>query len=195
LIVDCWYGWIDEGFRAWVRENYDWIRLVYVPAACTPKAQPMDAGIIAKIKAIMRKFYGTWVCELTQDQINNGIEPSLIKVPNDVPTCKLNLFEWLSKTVEQLNIDPACVAHCWESTLLLSAWEHKVQVEASKKAAELFPNLAGADPPSEEDRDAGYMGMPFVNGTDEEWMSWVMEWVRDDASLQRFAPHDASIAP
>jgi hypothetical protein len=135
------------------------------------------------------------VCELTQDQINNGIEPSLIKVPNDVPTCKLNLFEWLSKTVEQLNIDPACVAHCWESTLLLSAWEHKVQVEASKKAAELFPNLAGADPPSEEDRDAGYMGMPFVNGTDEEWMSWVMEWVRDDASLQRFAPHDASIAP
>ena len=32
-----------------------------------------------------------------------------------------------------------------------------------------------------------------INGTDEEWMSWVMEWVRDDASLQRFAPHDASI--
>ena len=37
--------------------------------------------------------------------------------------------------------DQAGVRHCWEATELLQAWEHDVQVEASSKARQLFPNL------------------------------------------------------
>jgi len=54
LIVDCWWGWLDASFRDFVKRNYPWIRLLFVPAGCTPVAQPMDAGIIAKVKGILR---------------------------------------------------------------------------------------------------------------------------------------------
>ncbi len=202
IIVDCWYGWLDAGFKAWVAEKYPWIRFIFVPAACTPVAQPMDAGIIAKIKGKLRKMYGSWVVKLTQEQIKNGVEPSAIKVPADVPTCKKNLFEWLSESVSLLNQDKEGVVHCWESTQLLRAWERKVQVEASQKVKKLFPNLVevptvdlggepdgdggardegsdgdgGARDEGSEDQQAGELGVPFTQTEDdEEWTGWV-DW-------------------
>jgi hypothetical protein len=51
-----------------------------------------------------------------------------INVPADVPTCKKNLFEWLSTTVDQCNEDQAGIVHCWEKIDLLKAWERAVQV-------------------------------------------------------------------
>jgi hypothetical protein len=43
LILDCWWGWLGA-FITWLKDTYPFIKLVYVPAACTPKGQPMDAG-------------------------------------------------------------------------------------------------------------------------------------------------------
>ena len=54
--------------------------------------------------------------------------PEKINVPADVPTCKKNLFEWLSTTVDQCNEDQAGIVHCWEKIDLLKAWERAVQV-------------------------------------------------------------------
>ena len=133
LILDCWWGWLDANFRAWLAAEYPWIRLLFVPAACTPVAQPMDAGIIAKIKGILRRLYGAWVVMITQEQIKAGVKPEEIKVPMDVPTCKKNLFKWLSESTNVLNNDKTGIVHCWESTKLLRAWEREVQVEAARK--------------------------------------------------------------
>jgi hypothetical protein len=189
LIVDCWYGWIDAGFKEWLSARYPWLRLIFVPAACTPVAQPMDAGIIAKIKGVMRKLYGTWAVFLTQEQIKKGVNPNEIKVPADVQTCKKNLFEWLSQSADKLNSDKAGIVHCWAQTKLLQAWERTVQAEASMKVKELFPNLAevpavdlttGGDGGARdvgsatEDKEAGGLGKPFMETAEEdEWMEWV----------------------
>ena len=140
----------------------------------------MDAGIIAKIKGKLRKLYGSWVIKLTQEQILKGIAPEAIKVPADIPTCKKNLFEWLSETVSLLNQDKEGVVKCWEKTLLLRAWERKVQVEASSKVKQLFPNLADvpmvdldtepdghARDVGSEDEEAGELGLPFTHTEDD----------------------------
>jgi hypothetical protein len=149
----------------------------------------MDAGIIAKIKGLLRKLYGAWVVFLTQEQLNKGTKPEEIKVPADIPTCKKNLFRWLSQTVDTLNSDKTGVAHCWEQTELLKAWERSVQVEASQKVKELFPNLkdvpavdlttggdGGARDVGSEDKEAGELGKPFTQTEDdEEWKEWI-DW-------------------
>jgi len=57
LLVDCWWGWLDEEFRKWVRDEHPWILLLYVPARCTPVAQPNDAGIIAMLKGEQQNIY------------------------------------------------------------------------------------------------------------------------------------------
>ena len=64
-----------------------------------------------------------------------------------------------------MNKDPAGIVHCWEGTELLRAWEGPVQAEAcgmDKKI--LFPKWSGEHPPTdlEEDLEAGFMGLPFI---------------------------------
>ena len=77
----------------------------------------------------------------------------------------------------------------WEQTELLKAWERPVQVEASGKVKELFPNIAdvpaidlttgsdgGACDVGAEDPKAGNLGTPFMQTEDdEEWTGWV-DW-------------------
>ena len=44
----------------------------------------MDAGIIAKLKALLRKRYQAWVIKQTVDQITSGKDPSEIIISSDV---------------------------------------------------------------------------------------------------------------
>jgi hypothetical protein len=46
-------------FRHYVQNHYPWLRLLFVPAACTDLAQPADRGFISWLKAHMRKYYTT----------------------------------------------------------------------------------------------------------------------------------------
>ena len=46
----------------------------------------------------------------------------------NIPTCKKNLIEWLSQSVDELNQDQASIVHCSKNTDLLRAWDHDVQV-------------------------------------------------------------------
>ena len=93
VVVDTWWGWLEgkakkhrasAEFKSWLTKTYPWIRLIYVPAGCTPVAQPMDAGIIAKLKALLRKRYQAWVIKQTVDQITSGKDPSEIIISSDV---------------------------------------------------------------------------------------------------------------
>ena len=82
----CTWGWLDGTFRRRLQTNYPWICLVFVLGSYTPKAQPMDAGIIAKLKGKLRAHYSGWVISLTRDQLENGIQPEEVKIPMDIPT-------------------------------------------------------------------------------------------------------------
>ena len=87
LIIDCWYGWLE--IIPWIKVKYPWIRVIVVPASCTPVAQPMDRGIIAKLKALLRKIYNKWVIWLVTMQLDAGTAPNAVKVPCPPasPTC------------------------------------------------------------------------------------------------------------
>ncbi len=63
----------------------------------------MDARVIAKIKAILRKLYGAWVVDLTVEQLTAGTEPSEISIPSDVPNSMKNLLRWVSTACTQIN--------------------------------------------------------------------------------------------
>ena len=43
-------------------------------------------------------------------------QPEEIKIPADVPSCKRNLFSWLSEIIDDMNTNPARIIHCWETT-------------------------------------------------------------------------------
>ena len=68
--------------------------------------------------------------------VRQGVKPEAIKVPQDIPTMKKNLFQWLSQVGEHMNnTDKKGVSHCWATTGLLGAWERDVQVPRAHRHA------------------------------------------------------------
>ena len=62
-IIDCWPVHIGEEFRAWMKQGYSNILVLYVPPNCTGKLQPQDV-VVQKplkggIKAGFREFQVT----------------------------------------------------------------------------------------------------------------------------------------
>ena len=115
---------------------------------------------------VVRRMYNSWVISLVISQLKFKAAEQ-VTVPSDVPTCKTNLFKWLSAAVDELNKDGTGILHCWTKTKLLRAWEGPVQAEAARRAEELFPNMSNGDflpADFKEDEEAGFMGLPFTLG-------------------------------
>ena len=162
LLIDVWWGWLHEGFRTWLRRSYPWLLFLYVPASCTPIGQPMDMGIIAKLKAFLRACYGRWACCLVTSQlVREGVMQPEVDIPHDLPTLRRNLTEWLSSSVQHLNqSNTAGMVKCWEKSSLLTAWEPASAMEAGRllAAGKLFSNekeAGAATEGAEPDEQAG----------------------------------------
>ena len=50
LLLDLWCHHRSAEFRNWVKDNYPWIKLVYIPGGCTGKVQPADVGLNRPMK-------------------------------------------------------------------------------------------------------------------------------------------------
>ena len=118
LIVDCWYGWKDEdkkktlmSFRHYVRNHYPWLRLLFVPAACTDLDQPADRGYISWLKAIMRAFYTDVISKAVLEQLKSGIALSEIKIDTSAPYLKGMLAKAFAKALSELPREK--VVACW----------------------------------------------------------------------------------
>ena len=106
LIVDCWYGWKDQDkkktlitFRHYVKDNYPWLRIIFVPAACTDLAQPADRGFISWLKANMRAFYTDIISKEVLRQLRAGATISSIKIDTSAPYLKRMLANSFAKAL------------------------------------------------------------------------------------------------
>ncbi|KAF8226616.1 hypothetical protein L208DRAFT_1079822, partial [Tricholoma matsutake] len=50
--IDVWSVYRGEPFRMWMKTEYRWIKIVFIPGRCTGKFQPNDMGIQCIIKHI-----------------------------------------------------------------------------------------------------------------------------------------------
>jgi hypothetical protein len=164
LILDLWWGWISPVFKAYVRQHYPWIHLVYVPGRCTPWAQPADRGFITRIKALLRKFSAQLITDMVVHQLfSEGRPPAKVDVDiKGATSCKTNLAKWVAQACEELSSQPEVVQSYWSgigvqegiTTLgLLDAWDPAVQSIAWERRGDLFKNLVLEDDPLAETAD------------------------------------------
>ena len=129
LIVDFWYGWKEQDkkktlitFRHYVRDHYPWLRLLFVPAACTDLAQPADRGfiswlkahmrgVISWLKAHMRKYYTTIISSEVMRQLDAGANVATIKIDTSAVYLKRMLANSFAEALSQLPKEK--VVHCW----------------------------------------------------------------------------------
>jgi hypothetical protein len=178
LILDCWWGWLSPIFIAYVRVNYPWIHLVFVPANCTPWAQPIDRGFVTWLKALLRWFSNELIMNMVLEQLNKEKrDPGSVNIDiYGAASCKKNLIIWVAAALAKMSEDTARVESYWTSvgkepvfdearaagrfqTGILDAWRPNVQMEAVTRRNELFANLAmeqNGEKPSERSSAADF---------------------------------------
>jgi hypothetical protein len=72
LVLDVWAVHISDEFRNFMKEQYPFVHLVFVPPNCTSKLQVADVMLQKGFKGGIRKHFEAWVTQQISQQIEEG---------------------------------------------------------------------------------------------------------------------------
>jgi hypothetical protein len=84
-------------------DTYPWIRIHYVPANCTGLFQPCDVGIQRVLKLAIRRTALQDVINDTTEQLNRGVEPSMVTFEKRLGVVRDRSVRWLVHGYKAIN--------------------------------------------------------------------------------------------
>ena len=113
--IDCWSVHRSREFRDWMRENYPWIFVRYVPGGCTGVIQPCDVGIQRILKHAMKKTALSHIVKETVAHLNNNKDPGTILLAKVIKVLRNRSVEWLVNGYKAINkpeiVKKVCTSH------------------------------------------------------------------------------------
>jgi hypothetical protein len=169
LLVDMWYGWCKQDkdkqfarFPEYVKTH--WLKVLFVPAACTDMVQPADRGMISWIKARMRHYYSEHFMKHVLGELRQGKSAEQIKIDVTAPAMKTLLAVSFAKALSELPVDN--VRKCWyglQKAFPSDNPDHAALLqEAKANRARLFKGCdgSGAPEPTEDEAEPDPEPMP-----------------------------------
>ena len=101
--IDCWSVHQSLEFRSWMRKDYPWIRIHYIPANCTGLFQPCDVGIQRVLKLAIRRTALKDIVDDTMQQLKTGIKPNKVVFEKRLPVVRNRSVSWLVNGYEAIN--------------------------------------------------------------------------------------------
>jgi hypothetical protein len=133
-----------QNFRDYVRERYPWLKLLFVPAACTDLAQPADRGQIAWIKGHMRNTYTESFSTIVLRLLQEGKKASDIKIDFGAVTMKKLLAKSFAYALSEMPKDK--ILKGWSRLRVAVTDQNDLYLKAVQRLDELFPNGAPSVP-------------------------------------------------
>lgn len=142
-LLDCWYGDIDPDLRKFVREQYAWLLILYIPAACTSKLQPCDLALNRTVKHEAAEAFAEQFAQALYSYAGTAEErTAFMKVSLATSTLKPLLALFVRQGVLRVKEQPESIKGAWKTAGWLGAWDPEVQQRAKQRKEVLFP---GAD--------------------------------------------------
>ena len=131
-----------------VRERYPWLKLLFVPAACTDLVQPADRGMISWLKACMRRYFTDVISADILRQLQAGVKPTDVTLNVSAPHLKSMLAHAFARALSELPAET--VRHCWAP--LQAAYDNldELHAKAASQLERLFPNMVEHVPDGNE---------------------------------------------
>lgn len=143
--IDCWKVHTSQRFRDFLKENYPWILLIYVPACCTRKCQPADLAANRVRKAHGVNAFQKMMSKVVTEQLREGVVPSEMKIDLRMVTLRPHIPSMLHAGFKRRVDHPEMISKGWEKAALLRAWDSDFQPEAVAVAPTLFKDPAAAE--------------------------------------------------
>lgn len=142
LILDCWKVHISQAFVTWMRAEYPYILLLYVPARCTSKLQPVDLVGNFKLKALAVKAFENYLFESIVEQVSKWesetgpkadqlkikLDLSMVTLRDRVPYFAEVGYKWFQSEDGQ-----SLIRKGWESAGLSQCFDKSYQQETLLK--------------------------------------------------------------
>lgn len=145
LIIDCWKVHISKAFTTWMKKNYPYILLLFVPARCTSKLQVVDLVGNYKLKALAVKEFEKYLLENLQQQISENEKrisrnerPIQYTLDLKMMTLRDKVPEWAEKGFDWFQTDEgrALILSGWKSCGLNESFSSLYQVQALERMFE-----------------------------------------------------------
>lgn len=108
-----------------MKENYPWIIILYVPAACTGLFQPCDVGVQRVFKHAVRRSSHAHIVAETVEQLNNDIMPAKVTINKKVGILRNRSVEWLVNAYHAID-DAALIRQVCTQFIYFSSYTLKL---------------------------------------------------------------------
>nr|BAV58298.1 hypothetical protein [Ulva partita] len=161
-IIDCWPVHISASFQQWMRDEYSWILVLYIPPNCTSKLQPQDKFYQKPFKAaVMLAFCAYQVKRYEQAK---ALDDYSLLNDFSMSTLKTMMPEWLYAGWSRIKRDPDMVKRGWDACGLRCMFDERREpvIRRAKSAVydetdefyPLFPDSKICSPPLDAEDDA-----------------------------------------
>ncbi|QRV83006.1 DDE superfamily endonuclease [Ceratobasidium sp. AG-Ba] len=103
LLIDCWSVHKSLLFRLWLKENFSWIIMLYIPANCTGLFQPCDVGLQRILKLAIRNSAHSDIMKETLDALESGVLAEQIVNNQTLWTLRNRSLQWIVDGYDAIN--------------------------------------------------------------------------------------------
>jgi hypothetical protein len=103
LQLDVWKVHWRQEFTGWMKENYPWIVLEFVPGGCTGLFQPCDVGIQRPLKLCIKHHQQEDIVKEILTQFEDDISPENVKFDLTLSCLRDRAVNWLVSAYHKIN--------------------------------------------------------------------------------------------
>jgi len=117
IYFDCWRVHRRTDMLYWLRHQYEWLVVIFVPAGCTGLFQPCDVGLQRVYKHHICRSASNFFTAEVRNQLESGTSSADVKLSTTLPSLRDATVSWVVHAVDHLN-NPV------QKTLCLKAWSN-----------------------------------------------------------------------
>ena len=170
LLIDCWSVHTSAAFRDWIKVAHPNYHLLFVPANCTSKAQPADAGLQRPFKNAITNSFNAWMADEIHHTVMGGTAAAEVRVDLGLKRLKPQMVHWAWVAWDRLKRSPDVVRDSWNKCGLSSVLIAEQQVDAMRFCMSNKEDEPGVEPDLELERTDSDGEDEAEDGVSDEWI-------------------------
>ena len=170
LLIDCWSVHTSAAFRDWIKVAHPNYHLLFVPANCTSKAQPADAGLQRPFKNAITNSLNAWMADEIHHTVMGGTAAAEVRVDLGLKRLKPQMVHWAWVAWDRLKRSPDVVRDSWNKCGLSSVLIAEQQVDAMRFCMSNKEDEPGVEPDLELERTDSDGEDEAEDGVSDEWI-------------------------
>jgi hypothetical protein len=121
-----------------LKKKYPNLIILFVPANCTPKLQPLDVGFNSSWKSLITGFACAWLAAGVAAQLTDGVTAAAVVLSTTKKQLVAPFCEWVANATRQMKGRQLECAKAWTKAGFDVAWDREQRAPLLEEAKKLL---------------------------------------------------------